>query len=239
MTKSQDGSRDVAELLPALAALPRPQLPPEVAARLDAAIARAVAERAASGAAEPVPVPPEGSYGLRRRLPRFQLPRLRLPRLRLAALGAVAAGVVAILAVSLSLHQAGTPADTPAAIGGGSSGASALSTAQVTDPSLLSWAASALGQHAGPLVEHGNTTGQPQFGTSEAALSCLQAAPLASAAIAQRRLLSSVSGEYHGQPALLAAYTNGDDSATAFIVVFATPCRGANSTVLASGIVPK
>ena len=95
MTEPQEGGYDVAELRSELAQLPWPELPLEVAARLDAAIARAVAERASSGTGAPVSQPPRASYGFRAWLSRFKL----------AAAGAVAVGAALVLAVTLGIFQ--------------------------------------------------------------------------------------------------------------------------------------
>jgi hypothetical protein len=254
MTMPEEVSPDMAELLPALARLPRPELPPEVAARLDAAIARAVADRAASGTAQGVSGPQGASSGPRRAPGRL---RWRLPRVRTLALGAVATCAVAALAVSLSsIH-------TPETTAGPSTEQnshqqfvpSPLSTAPVTDPALLSWAASALQHHVSPLTaetgdRNGNSTAssssapspyglQPLFGASNPAVSCVPGSLVSPAGSAPRQLLASISGDYQGQPAELSVYTNGDDSSSAFIVVFALPCQVGHPTVLASGVVPR
>lgn len=241
MTEPQEGGRDVAELRSELARLPRPELPLEVAARLDAAIARAVAERASSGAGRPVSRPPRASYGFGAWLSRFKL----------AAAGAVAVGAVLVLAAALGLfHQSGTTEAGAPSLGTRQSadpdaGAAALSTAPVTDPNLLSWAASTIKHHSGPLVEPGgsspaNSSEQPQFGPSDPAITpCLQSAASDSTGVAGRQVLSASAGQYDGQSAVLVAYSNGDDPSTAFIVVFAAPCKAAGSTVLASGVVPR
>ena len=55
----------------------------------------------------------------------------------------------------------------------------------------------------------------------------------------QRQLLSSASGDYDGNSAILLVYSNGTNTDTAYIVVFAAPCRGADSTVLSSGVVSR
>ena len=256
MTMPEEISPDMAELLPALSQLPRPELPPEVAARLDAAIARAVADRAASGAAQGVSGPQGASSGPRRAPGRL---RWRLPRVRTFALGAVAACAVAALAVSLSSIQ--TPETTTGPSTEQNSHQqlvpSPLSTAPVTDPALLSWAASALQQHVSPLtaqtgIMNGDSGAssssapfpypsgpQAQFGASDPAVSCVPGHLVSPAGSAPRQLLSSVSGDYQGQPAELSVYTNGDDSSSALIVVFALPCRAGHPTVLASGVVPR
>jgi len=227
MTKPQEERPDVAELLPALAGLPRPELPPEVAARLDAAIVRAVAERAASGTGEPVSGPHRAPKGLRWRLPRVRL-----------ALGAITVSAVLVLAVSLAFHVGNSTSGSSA--GPSSGGIEALSTAPVTDQALLSWADSILQHRVGPLTAHSESPeGQAQFGPSDPAVACIPSALLDPAGSAPRQLLSSVSGDYEGQQAELVAYTNGDDSSTAFIVVIAIPCRMANPSVLASGVVPR
>jgi hypothetical protein len=238
MTEPQEGGHDMAELRSELARLPRPELPLEVAARLDAAIARAVAERASSGTGAPVSEPPRASYGFRAWFSRFKL----------AAAGVVVVSAALILAVSLGLSrqppapEAGTSAlgtrQSDASAAG--SGTAALSTAPVTDPALLSWAASTLQHHSGPLVAPGDSSEQPQFGFSDPAVTpCLQSAESGSAGVAGRRILSASAGQYNGQSAILVAYSNGDDPSTAFIVVFAAPCKAAGATVLASGIVPR
>jgi hypothetical protein len=245
MTMPEEAGPDMAELLPALSQLPRPELPPEVAARLDAAIARAVADRAASGAAQGLSGPQRASSGPRRAPGRL---RWRLPRVRTVALGAVTACAVAALAVSLSSIHSPEITTGPSSASQNSQQLvpSPLSTAPVTNPALLSWAASALQHHVSPLTQHtepmsgASSDGpQPLFGPSDPAVSCLPGSLVSPAGSPPRELLSSVSGDYQGQAARLAAYTNGDDSSSAFIVVFALPCRAGHTTVLASGVVPR
>ncbi|HEV2640693.1 MAG TPA: hypothetical protein VGX23_36565 [Actinocrinis sp.] len=253
MTKPDQDGPDVAELLPLLAALPRPQLPEEVATRLDAAIARAVAERAGADATRTTGQPQRPSYAPRR------------PRLRNVAFGSAAACVVLVLVVVFAM-SVGKSASTSGSSAGPASGqVSVLSSAPVTNPVLLSWAATALQNqsgplHIGPAVRPGFSaavTGipTPDVGTSAgaassgvnpnaisgagAAVACLAADPVVQEALAPRQLLSAASGEYSGRSAILLVYSNGADDTTAYIVVVAVPCQGPGHTVLTSGVVPR
>ena len=239
MTKPDEDGRDPAELLPLLAGLARPPLPPQVAARLDAAIARAVAERVESDEGRAVKAPQRPSYAPRRR---------RLPVL---ALGSAAACVVLVLVVVFALRSVRSDGSGSANTAAGAANQAAVSTAPVTDPALLSWADTALQNRSSPLVAHNNGQAQPNlstFGppgsggstsTADPAADCLSATALTQAGIAQQQLLSSASGRYHGQPAILLAYPNGTGGSNALVVVFAAPCRGVDSVVLASGVVPR
>jgi hypothetical protein len=238
MSKPEQDGQDAAALASLLAGLPRPQLPPEVATRLDAAIARAVAERVSTSGGSTIPAPQRASYAPRR------------PRLRLLTFGSAAAAcLVLILGVVFALHLSGSSGGSTAnsAAGSGMPDLATLSTAPVTDPTLLTWAALALKDRSGPLAAHNGGAAQPGFTpltvpgstAGPAAPSCVLDRELTESGVAQRQLLSAASGEYHGRSAILLAYSNGTDDSTALIVVFAAPCTGANSSVLTSGVVPR
>lgn len=264
MTEPDQDGPEVAELLPLLAALPRPQLPPEVATRLDAAIARAVAERVGADAPTAVPQRQRVSYAPRR------------PRLRNVALGSAGACVVLVLAVVLALRVGQSPSDSGSSstTAAGQAPRNVLSTAPVTSPVLLSWAAAALQNQSGSphngqavrpnysaaVTPHAEVSAAPNAGTDSsgtggskagggansnaggaegAAVDCLAADPAVQADLAARQLLSSSSGEYGGRSATLLVYSNGADDTTAYVVVVAIPCQGPGNTVLGSGVVPR
>lgn len=236
MSKPEQDGQDSAALASLLAGLPRPQLPPEVATRLDAAIARAVAERASTAEGRSIPRPQRTSYAPRR------------PRLRLVALGSAAACLVLILGVVFALHLSGSSGGSAASSSAGIGNPEMLDTdiEPVTDPALLAWAAQTLKDRSGPLAVH-NGAGQPDFtplttpGATDGATapSCAQSPLLAELHISQQPLLSYASGEYHGRPAILLIYANGTGESTALIAVFAAPCAGTDSDLLVSGTVPR
>lgn len=241
MTKPDQDGPDVAGLLPLLADLPSPQMPAEVAARLDAAIARAVAERVDAGGRGAVKAPQRASQSPWRR---------RLRTLAMAS-GAACLLLCVGLLVSLVVRGSGSDSGSSGTASAGGPPVAALSTAPVTDPSLLSWAAAALQgrpAHNGQVVRPGfstfatpgaQTTPTGSTSSASSAAACLSAAPLFQPAMEQRQLLSSASGDYNGQPAILLVYSNGSDASTAYIVVFAAPCHESASVVLSSGVVPR
>lgn len=183
-----------------------------------------------------------------------QAPRGR--RLRRFVLGSAAAGLIAVLGVVItSVRSGGSNSGPGSSTAAGAPNRAVLSTAPVTDPTLRSWAAAALLGQTSPSADHIGQAIRPNSApatarsespyhpsgtpTGDPAAACLQAPVLLQPSMTQRQLLSSASGDYGGGSAILLVYSNGTDADTAYIVVFTAPCHGSDSTLLASGVIPR
>jgi hypothetical protein len=246
----------LSELLAALADLEAPAAPPEVAIRIDAALARESAARAAGIVPPEVGGDPEAAghgessvsvpggdapQGARERSPSSpRRGRRTFPRglgWALASLVLVAGGLT--LAVDLTSSSTGSSSGTAA------SGAAPLTSAQkdssnpmaqrqVVAPETLA-ATSPLALWVRELL--------PSRSAS-AAESAPEAGPADSPCFSNPRFsgytrLLTASGDYGGTAATLVVYANGKDSSTVYAVAYAAPCTTSNYSVLAEGVVAR
>ena len=216
----------IAQLLAVFETLEAPQLPQEVAIRIDAALAREAAARASSPSADGASASASaGSASSGRR--RWWLSRR--VGVGLASLAALAGGLA--LAVNLvssnassgsAASSSGSAALKPDAASGGPRRAQGLvespNTVAPTAP-LAVWVKQALG-NVRPDVE-------------------INSPCLANPAFSGDQVLRVVIGTYEGVPATLVIYPNGGDTATVRAVVYAQSCAASNFEVLAQGIVAK
>ena len=216
----------IAQLLAAFETLAAPQLPQEVAIRIDAALAREAAARAGSpnadGAGATSASAGSASSGRRR----WWLSRR--VGVGLASLATLAGGFALAINLVSSNGSSGSAASSngsavrPDAASGGPQRARGMldspSTLAPTAP-LAVWVKQALGNTKPDLEINSSCLADPAFGGDKA--------------------LRVVNGTYEGRAATLVVYPNGADTMTVHAVVYAQPCSVSSYQVLAQGIVAK
>jgi len=225
----------ITELLAAFEEFEAPVMPQDVALRVDAALARESAARAAlpapsqSAAASDAASPSTLSKAARPRRGFWRLsPALGFG---LAALAVVVGGLsLLIYAVSSSSpvvsSASGSAAERPNAIPKSAQNhdLTRLPATGLLDPSspLALWVKASV-----PLPQTGNSVY-----SSQASTPCV-----ADPRFAGRKLLAVREGTYQGSPAELVVYANGDDTSTVYALAYATPCGPSDFRVLDSGVV--
>ncbi|MBS2962127.1 hypothetical protein KGA66_03650 [Actinocrinis puniceicyclus] len=213
----------LSQLLTVLATLERPQLPHEVALRIDAALAREAAERAPTTPAEE---DASSSRSVRAR------GRVRFSRglgWAMAALATTAGGVVLAANLTSSGSSAGRASAGSAAPrpyqkldnNGARRAEGTAGSPEVLAPStpLAVWVKQALAGMTPRARINSPCISDPTFGSGQ---------PLA-----------VVNGDYSAVPAVLVVYALVGDPSTVRAVVYAQPCTPQNYQVLAQGLVVK
>ncbi len=215
----------IAELLAAFETFDEPEIPQEVAIRIDAALAREAAARTASSSpAASASASADGVSGARR--------RRRLSRgfaWGLASLAVVAGGVtLAVNLISTNAPMSGSAASSGAAIKPYASVEAGPQRAegQLSSPGLIA-----------PTSALAIWVKQALAGTRPDAQ--INSPCLADPAFGGEQPLRVVNGTYEGVSAALVVYANGTDPKTVRAVVYAQPCAASSYRVLAQGIVAK
>lgn len=217
----------IAQLLAAFETLEPPQLPQDVAIRIDAALAREAAARASSSpaatSASGSGSAAGGASGGRRRL-RFS----RGFAWGLASLALVAGGVtLAVNLVSSSAPMSGSAASGASAVNPDASfNSGARAEGQLSSPGLIA--------PGSPLAIWVRQVLAVQHQDAQINSPCL-----ADPALGGDRPLRVVDGTYKGVSATLVVLANDSDSKTVRAIVYAQPCAASSYQVLAQGIVAK
>jgi hypothetical protein len=215
---------DLHLVLATLAELPEPELPAEVAVRLDAAIARAWQEADAEQASAPTPVR-SAAQGRRR----ISWSKLALP------IGGLGVLVLAGVGIGYAVSQSGVNASS-------ASGSAAQGGAD--DTALSQWVHSVLPEPAaagtaGTAAPDNGPQVQPEH-KSTAQTQNVPTCP----SYPQRAgysVLTTAAKQFDGEPATLVVYQNdtGPASNTVFAVVYAGPCPTSSSQILDEGSVSR
>lgn len=215
----------IAQLLAAFETLEAPQLPQEVAIRIDAALAREAAARASSPNVDSAAASASaGTVSGGRR----QWWLSRRVGVGLASLAALAGGV----ALAINLVSSNAPSGSAASSSGSAAKPYSADSGPQRNEGLLDspgtisptaplavWVKQALGGAKPELGVNSPCLANPVFGGNQA--------------------LRVVNGPYDGVSATLVVYPNGSDTKTVRAVVYAQPCAVSSYQVLAQGIVAK
>jgi hypothetical protein len=215
----------IGQLLAAFETLEPPQLPQDVAIRIDAALAREAAARASSPNADAAAA--SASAGRAASGRRRWRPSLRFGA-GLASLAALVGGLaLAINLVSSSNTQTG----------GAASGAAAKPDAATTSGPMRAQGEANAPNKLAPTSPLAIWVKQALSGTRPDVE--LNSPCLADPAFSGEQTLRVVVGTYQGVPATLVVYANGSDAKTVRAVVYAQPCATSRFQVLAQGIAAK
>lgn len=211
----------ISQLLTMLAELPEPTVPPNVALRIDAALAR----EAQAGKHQAV-----AGTDPRRRAFRRQV------RWWFGSLAAVTAGLALLFAVVLPGTNTGSSSSAASAMAAPNHlrspssplHALALPPSATAGPELTAWAEAVL---------TAQTRGRMPVSPGDSGPTT--SACLADPAFADRTLVAHGVGRFGSQPAFLVLYANGDDPSTRYAVAYALPCTASQLRVLDEGVVPR
>lgn len=213
----------IAQLLAAFETLEPPQLPQEVAIRIDAALAREAAARASAPHAAAESATTAGKSSGRRRRPWLS----RRVGLGLASLAAVVGGLTLAINLVSTNTQSGSAASGSGAINSdAATGGPRRAEGQIETPSTLAptsplalWVKQTLGGAKPDLEINSPCRANPAF--------------------AGEQPIRVVNGPFNGVSATLVVYPNDGDARTVQAVVYAQPCTATSYRVLAQGIVAK